>query len=109
MDSIKIVIYATHTGKEPFSNWENQLDKPIRAMIMRRLDRIKLGNFGDIKQIRNGNGIWELRIDCGPGYRIYLGRDGMKIIVLLAGGSKKTQTRDIAKAKQYWAEYKDSL
>ena len=107
MSLIKIVLYATDTGKEPFSNWENGLDKKIRAIIMKRLNRIQLGNFGDAKRIQSGGGIWELRIDHGPGYRIYFGKKGETIVILLTGGSKKSQTRDIAKAKQYWLEYKE--
>ncbi len=104
---MKIVIYATDTGKEPFSDWENGLDKKIRAIVIKRLDRIKLGNFGDAKRIQSGNGIWELRIDHGPGYRIYFGKDETTIVILLTGGNKKSQTRDITKAKQYWLEYKE--
>lgn len=89
MNKIEIIIYATDTGKEPFSEWEDQLEKSVRAIVMRRLDHIKLGNFGDAKRIQNGNGIWELRIDHGPGYRIYFGKEGMKIVILLTAGSKK--------------------
>lgn len=106
MNPIKIVIYATNTGKEPFSDWENELDKKVRAIVINRLDRIKLGNFGDAKRIKNGNGIWELRIDHGPGYRIYFGKEDTTIVILLTGGSERTQNRDITKAKQYWLEYK---
>lgn len=76
---------------------------------MNRLDRIRIGNFGDAKKIQGGSGIWELRIDHGPGYRIYFGKKGTMIIVLLIGGSKKSQTRDIVKAKQYWLEYRELL
>ena len=108
MSLIKIIIYATDTGKEPFSEWEDGLDKKMRAIVMKRLDRIKLGNFGDAKRIQGGNGLWELRIDHGPGYRIYFGRKDTTIVILLTGGSKKSQTRDIAKAKKYWIEYKES-
>ena len=107
MHLVEILIYATDTGKEPFSDWESALDKKIRAAAMRRLDRLRLGNFGDAKRIQNGNGIWELRIDLGPGYRIYFGRKGATIVVLLVGGSKRSQPRDIAKARQYWLEYKE--
>ncbi len=107
MGLIKIVIYATETGKEPFSKWEGELDKKMRAIIINRLNRIRLGNFGDTKRIQGGNGIWELRVDHGPGYRIYFGKEGTTIVILLTGGSKKSQIRNIAKAKQYWREYKE--
>ena len=106
---IEIVIYATDTDKEPFSNWQDKLDKKIKAIVMKRLDRIRLGNFGDSKRIQSGSGIWELRIDHGPGYRIYFGKEGSTIVILLTGGSKKSQTKDIAKAKQYWLNYKELL
>lgn len=106
---IEIVIYATNTGKEPFSDWQDKLDKRMRAIVMKRLDRIRLGNFGDSKRLQGATGIWELRIDHGPGYRIYFGKEGSTIVMLLTGGSKKSQTRDITKAKQYWLNYKESL
>lgn len=80
----------------------------MRAVVIKRLDRIKLGNFGDAKRIKNGNGIWELRIDHGPGYRIYFGQEEGRIVILLMGGNKKSQQRDITKAKQYWLQYKES-
>lgn len=107
MGSLKIIIYATKTAKEPYSIWENTLDTKARAIVINRLDRIKLGNFGDAKRIKNGNGVWELRIDYGPGYRIYFGKKETRLIILLTGGQKKSQNRDITKAKQYWADYKD--
>lgn len=109
MNLIEIVLYASDTGKEPFSDWESRLDKPMRAAVMRRLDRVRLGNFGDAKRLQGVSGIWELRIDQGPGYRVYFGKEGSMIVVLLCGGSKKSQTRDIAKAKQYWLDYKESV
>jgi putative addiction module killer protein len=66
-----------------------------------------LGNFGDSKIIKGGDGIWELRINFGPGYRVYFGKKGTTIIILLLGGNKGTQERDIIKAKKYWLEYKE--
>jgi len=107
MGSLKIIIYATKTGNEPYSIWENTLDTKTKAVVINRLDRIKLGNFGDAKRIKNGNGVWELRVDFGPGYRIYFGKKETTLIILLIGGQKKSQNRDITKAKQYWADYKD--
>jgi putative addiction module killer protein len=68
-----------------------------------------LGNFGDCKLIKGGEGVSELRIDYGPGYRIYFGKDKATIVALLIGGNKGSQTRDIAKAKRYWLDYKESL
>lgn len=109
MSLVKIILYSTATGKEPFSDWEGGLDKRIRAIVINRLDRIRLGNFGDAKIIKGGNGIWELRIDHGPGYRIYFGKKGSMIVILLTGGDKRSQNRDITKAKRYWLEYKELL
>ena len=67
-----------------------------------------MGNFGDAKQLKGKNGIWELRIDYGPGYRVYFGKKGTTIVIILAGGSKKSQDRDIAKADKYWLDYEGS-
>jgi len=72
--------------------------------IAARIDRIELGNFGDSKAL--GQGVCELRVDYGPGYRVYFGRDGRQIVVLLVGGDKRTQSKDIATAQQFWADYK---
>jgi putative addiction module killer protein len=108
MNPIKIIIYSTCTGNEPYSTWEDKLDTKAKAVIKNRLDRIRLGNFGDAKIISGGGGIWELRIDYGPGYRIYLGKKGTTVVILLTGGDKGSQSRDIAKAKRYWIDYKES-
>lgn len=109
MNTIEIVIYTTKTGKSPFSQWEDKLDTKSQAIIANRLDRIRLGNFGDCKPIKGGNGVKELCVDFGPGYRIYFGMRGSTIVVLLIGGEKKSQLRDIEKAKQYWLECREEL
>ncbi len=70
---------------------------------MARLKRVQLGNLGDHRGV--GEGVYELRIDFGSGYRVYFGEDGKRLIVLLIGGTKKTQTRDIETAKRYWSDY----
>jgi len=71
---MKIFIYMTRSGKSPFYDWLKKLDSNARAIVRVRLDRIILGNFGDSKIIKNGSGIFELRINFGPGYRIYYGK-----------------------------------
>lgn len=110
MSVTKVIIYMTKSGKEPFTDWLDDLDKPARAIIRTRLNRLELGNFGDSKTIKGYPGIRELRIDYGPGYRIYFGMKGLTIVILLTGGDKKSQTRDIEKAKRYWTDYgKESL
>jgi putative addiction module killer protein len=102
-----IVIYEQKRGKSPFLEWLlNLKDIKARATIRARLNRLELGNFGDCKCI--GSGVLELRVAFGPGYRVYLGRDGSTVVVLLCGGDKGSQFRDIAKAKVLWREYKDA-
>lgn len=104
-NEIQIEIYETQLGIAPFSIWLNRLsNRKARAKIRVRLDRLKLGNFGDCKSI--GEGIYELRIDYGPGYRVYFGKIGLTIILLLCGGDKSTQQEDIHRAKAYWLDYK---
>ena len=109
MSLIKILIYSTSSGKAPFKVWLNDLDTKTRSIIRTRLDRISLGNFGDSKPIKNGAGVKELRISYGPGYRIYYGMKGSTLVILLVGGDKKSQARNIAKAKQYWLDIKELL
>ena len=106
MSLIRIIIYSTTTGKEPYSVWEDTLDNKAKAIVKNRLDRIRLNNFGDAKVITGGGGIWELRIDHGPGYRIYFGKKGTSLVMLLIGGDKRSQRRDITKAIQYWTNCK---
>ncbi|MGR6980212.1 type II toxin-antitoxin system RelE/ParE family toxin [Testudinibacter sp. P27/CKL/0425] len=90
---------------EIFNKWFAKLkDKMAVALITRRLDRIKLGNFGDHKFL--GGGIYEMRIDTGKGYRIYYAREGEITYLLICGGDKTSQQHDIDLAKQLWAEYK---
>jgi putative addiction module killer protein len=101
-----IKTYKTSTGKEPFSEWYEDLEKGLRATVATRFERIRVGNFGDCKMLKGAGGVWELRIDVGPGYRIYFGKEGKEIVVLLVGGNKGSQERDIEKAKHYWLNYK---
>ncbi len=99
-----LVIYRTQTGTAPFEDWLNGLlDIQTRAIIRKRLNRIRLGNFGDSKSV--GKGIFELKIDFGPGYRIYFAEQNKFIVVLLCGGAKSTQQRDIQKAQSYWLDF----
>lgn len=109
MNQIKLFVYKTKSGKEPFYDWRNELDVSVRGIIRTRLDRIVQGNFGDSKQLKNAHGVWELRINFGPGLRIYYGKQGNVIVVLLCGGDKGSQNRDIEKAKKYWADYLETL
>jgi putative addiction module killer protein len=87
------------------SDWLYSLrDQRAKAKIRARLDRVENGNLGDCKSL--GEGVFELRIDYGPGYRIYFGQEGITIIILLCGGDKSTQEQDIGKAQEYWKDYR---
>lgn len=89
---------------EAFRRWRSKLrDERARAMIAARLDRLAFGNAGDVKPV--GQGVSELRIDYGPGYRVYFQQRGSTIILLLCGGDKRTQARDIEVAKRLAAEW----
>lgn len=102
---LELLEYLTEEGENPFHKWLNSLkDLTARARIRVRLNRVRLGNFGDCKPV--GKGVNELRVDYGPGYRIYFGKSTTTIVILLCGGSKKTQTRDIQLAQTYWADFK---
>jgi len=96
--------YRTAAGEEPFTEWLFDLpDRQARARILARLERLEVGNFGDTKFLRDG--VNEMRIDWGPGYRAYYGRDGRTVIVLLCGGDKRKQGADIKRAVELWQEY----
>lgn len=99
-----IEIYRDRQGNAPFIKWiESLKDVRARAKIKVRLTRVRLGNLGDCKSV--GDGIYELRIDEGIGYRVYLAQEPNRKVILL-GGNKKTQTQDIQKAKQYIKNYR---
>ncbi|OGT64133.1 MAG: addiction module killer protein [Gammaproteobacteria bacterium RIFCSPHIGHO2_12_FULL_45_9] len=101
---ISLEIYATDEGRVPFIEWLDSLkDKMVRYRIKERLDRISLGNWGDHKPIAQG--VLELRFDFGSGYRVYFGRKADTIVLLLCGGDKRSQKKDIKKAIQYWQDY----
>ncbi len=96
--------YLTIDGKSPFSEWLQKLrDQQARAIIRKRINRVRQGNLGDSRSV--GEGVFELKIDFGPGYRTYFGQDGDTIVVLLCGGDKSSQDTDIKKAKEYWKDY----
>jgi putative addiction module killer protein len=98
-----VLVYRTSV----FSNWiENLRDQRAVARIAIRIDRLTSGNAGDAKSV--GNGVSELKIDYGPGYRVYFTRDGDKIIVLLCGGDKDNQSKDIARARRLAEEWRKS-
>jgi putative addiction module killer protein len=95
--------YLTPEGRNPFRAWLATLDKTVRARLQARVLRFETGNLGDHKVL--GDGIWEARVDFGPGYRIYFGQVGSVMLILLCGGDKATQTKDIKQAKAYWKQF----
>jgi putative addiction module killer protein len=103
---MKIIAYSDSKGNEPFTEWLTKLrDTESRNRISARLRRVAQGNYGDCKNL--GGGIYELRLDFGPGYRIYFSKDTDVIIILLCGGDKSSQEQDIIRAREYWKEYQD--
>jgi len=105
---LSIMEYELHefleNGKSVFAGWFQGLDAVAAARVDRYLRRMEQGNFGDSKRV--GSGVLELRIDFGPGYRVYYGREGRRCIILLGGGSKRQQQRDISAAIERWRAYK---
>ena len=96
--------YETDDGRSPFAEWFESVEPKAAAKVTAAIVRLEAGNPGDVKPV--GKGVSERRVDFGPGYRVYLGRDGEALVVLLVGGTKKRQQRDIEIAKEYWADYK---
>lgn len=105
---IEVIIYQIYDKKEPFINFLDSV-KSIqdRVRIMSRIDRIEKGNFGDSKSL--GDGLLELRFFFGPGYRIYFGMKGNQVVILLCGGDKSSQVKDIKTARLYWKAFTENL
>ena len=102
---MELLRYRRIDGREPFTEWLDSLrDKAASARIRVRLRRIEAGNFGDCEPV--GEGVSEMRIHVGAGYRVYFGRHGQRVILLLCGGDKGSQASDIRTAKALWAEWK---
>lgn len=100
--------YLTESNCDPYQEWLNGLkDIQARIVIQRRIDRLLSGNFGDHKFCRDG--IWELRIDTGPGYRVYYAKVNQTIVLLLCGGDKRSQKSDINRAVKYWNNYQQRM
>jgi putative addiction module killer protein len=99
-----IQIYLDKRGREPYTEWLKKLkDRQAVARIVLRVSRMAGGNFGDVKPV--GQGVWEARIDHGPGYRVYFSQSGNRVVLLLLGGNKKTQQTDITKAQAFWVDW----
>lgn len=96
--------YLDATSRSPFATWFNELNAQAAARVSVAITRLGQGNFSNVKGI--GPGVYEYTIDFGPGYRIYFGKDGERLVILLGGGTKKRQQRDIAAANSLWQDYK---
>ena len=104
---IEVRVYQTPDGCSPFNDWLARL-RDFRAIekIDARIARLRSGHFGDCKAV--GEGVLELRVHYGPGYRVYFARQGTSIVLLLCAGDKATQSRDIARAKRYWRKHRNA-
>jgi putative addiction module killer protein len=101
---IRIKQYISSDGCSPFEKWFVGLNSVAAAKVTKAIYKLELGNFSTVEGV--GSGVFEQKIDFGPGYRVYFGKDGNEIVILLCGGTKKRQSNDIAEAKEYWQDYK---
>ncbi len=101
---IEVRYFIRNDDRSPFDEWFAEVDLFAGAKVAKAIARIEQGNLSNLKSLRGG--LFEYKIDFGPGYRLYLGRDGDKLIILLTGGTKKRQQRDIETAAAFWQEYK---
>jgi putative addiction module killer protein len=101
---LELLTYLDAEGRSPFAAWFDDLDAAAAAKVTTALTRMGLGNLSNAKGV--GEGLLEYKIDFGPGYRVYFGRDGERLVILLGGGTKKRQQRDIELARDRWADYK---
>lgn len=98
--------YLTEAGRDPYAEWLAGLqDQTARARVLARTQRLRAGAFGDCKPLRDG--VWELRIDHGPGYRVYYAQAGRTLVLLLIGGDKRGQQADIAMAVRFWKDFQE--
>jgi len=104
LSMFEIRFYVASGGHEPFAEWFADLEPVARAKVTRAIARMEQGNLSNAKSV--GEGVLEYRIDFGPGYRVYFGRDGETLVILLTGGTKRRQQRDIEAAHAYWRDYK---
>ncbi len=101
---LELRYYLGSDGESPFEDWFQSLDATAAARVSVALVRLEQGNLSNVKPV--GEGVLEYRMDWGPGYRVYFGRDGAVLVILLKGGTKRRQPRDIAEAKALWTEYR---
>jgi putative addiction module killer protein len=102
---IEVIGYVTEAGVSPFQKWLDSLDGTTHGRVLTTTYRLAAGNFSSVKGV--GSGVYELRMDFGPGYRVYFGKVGDKLVLLLGGGTKKRQSNDIEAAHAAWIDYKN--
>lgn len=105
-EAVRVCEYIDPSGRSPFARWFLRLDSTAAAKVAVALYRLAQGNFSNVKSVDQG--VYEYKINFGPGYRIYFGRDGGNVVILLGGSDKKGQTAAIMKAQSRWATYKQS-
>lgn len=103
-DSVEILECLDWKGRSPYAGWFESLSAPAAAKVAVAITRLAQGNFSNVKGV--GGGVYEYGVDFRPGFRIYLGKDGARLVILLAGGTKKRQRKDIEDAKTRWQDYK---
>ncbi|MHB8165158.1 MAG: type II toxin-antitoxin system RelE/ParE family toxin [Sulfuricella sp.] len=100
----EIAHYLTPEGRDIYQEWLDSLaDRHAKARVMTRVERLRQGNFGECRPLANG--VWEIKIDWGPGYRIYYAQAGQRLVLLLIGGDKRKQAMDIKTAVTYWRDW----
>lgn len=102
--NMKVIEYLDSVGRSPFADWFEELDAVAAAKVTVSLARMEAGNLSNVKTV--GSSVLEYRIDFGPGYRVYFGREGDRLVILLAGGTKQRQQKDISTAHARWEDYK---
>lgn len=105
MAKFQVLQYQTREGARPFFKWAQNLDGAVQSRVLARIERFEGGNLGEYRHL--GGGLCESKLDFGPGYRIYFGIKGAELILLLCGGDKASQGKDIKKAKAYWNDYRE--
>ncbi|MGO9863002.1 MAG: type II toxin-antitoxin system RelE/ParE family toxin [Terriglobales bacterium] len=103
--SVEVLEYLDWNGRSPYADWFDSLSAPAAAKVAVAITRLAIGNFSNVKGV--GGGVYEYRINFGPGLRVYLGKDGERLVILLAGGTKQRQHKDIEDAKARWQDYKN--
>ena len=101
---VEVREYLDRSGRSAYAGWFNRLNREAAAKVSAGLARVQQGNFSNAKGV--GAGVYEYRIDFGPGYRVYFGKDGDRLVILVGGGTKKRQQQDIDTALARWQDYK---